>query len=278
MAGRVQPSLAFGFRLRSASAFVQLPLALDIFPAEVVNLTVSDVTGDPYDYITCPTVPDTSTFDDARHVLDTYHLWDSMPVAATDYLRHATQAMENPRDFGDQRVHTFLLVRSAEICDAAAEQAVRLGFAPLILTYEMEGDSTELGRTFGEQLSSLNEERGARELPSAIIAGGETTVTLNGQLGQGGPNQEFALSAALGLSGDNMVVLAIDTDGTDGPTGLAGAIADTSTLRRSADAHLDVIRALEQHDTSPLLKEINDAILTGHTGTNVNDLKLGLRG
>ncbi|MBN1856884.1 MAG: DUF4147 domain-containing protein [Dehalococcoidia bacterium] len=253
-------------------------LALDVFPAEIVNLTVSDVTGDPYDYITCPTVPDTSTFDDARQVLDAYHLWDSMPAAAANYLQSATPAMENPRDFGDQRVHTFLLVRSGEICDAAAEQAARLGFAARILTHEMEGDSTELGRRFGEQLSYTHHNEDETNLPAAIIAGGETTVTLNGEQGQGGPNQEFALSAALALSGDDMVVLAIDTDGTDGPTGLAGAMTDTSTIRYSKEANLDIMHALEHHNVSPLLTRVKDAVVTGHTGTNVNDLKLGLRG
>ncbi len=94
-------------------------LALAIFPAEIINLTVSDVTGDPYDYITCPTVPDTSTFADARRVLDRYHLWERFPASAATYLRNATAASENPKDFGAQPVHTFLLVKSGTVCEAA---------------------------------------------------------------------------------------------------------------------------------------------------------------
>ncbi len=247
-------------------------LALAIFPAEIINLTVSDVTGDPYDYITCPTVPDTSTFDDARRVLDRYRLWERFPPPAAAYLRDATYECENPKGFGDHRVHTFLLVKSSTVCEAAAEKAQELGFAPSILTTEMEGDSIEEGLAFAQKLNS-HEGKG----PIAIIAGGETTVTLESEGGEGGPNQEFALSAARVLSIDEQVVLSLDTDGTDGPTPLAGALTDRSTIARARESGADVDLALQRHDVSPLLRALNDALITGHTGTNVNDLKLGLR-
>lgn len=247
-------------------------LALAIFPAEIVNLTVSDVTGDPYDYITCPTVPDTSTFEDALRVLDKYRLWERFPTAAANYLRNATDEMENPKDFGANRVHTFLLVRSSAVCEAAAEKARDLGFAPYILTTEMEGDSNKAGIAFAQQLSGHEDTR-----PTALIAGGETTVTLESEGGEGGPNQEFALSAACALSTDDEVVLSLDTDGTDGPTTLGGAITDRSTITRARASGLDVDDALKRHDVSPLLRALGDALITGHTGTNVNDLKLGLR-
>jgi len=246
-------------------------LALAIFPAEIINLTVSDVTGDPYDYITCPTVPDTSTFEDARRVLTRYRLWERMPASVVRHLREATPEMENPRDFGMHPVHTFLLVRSGEVCDAAAEAARRLGFEAHVLTCEMEGDSIEEGRAFGARLAALPVG------PVALIAGGETTVTLDTPGGEGGPNQEFALSAALTLAGPDQVVLSLDTDGTDGPTSLAGGLADISTRERANSEGLDISDALRRHDVSPVLRQLQDAIVTGHTGTNVNDLKLGLR-
>jgi len=247
-------------------------LALAIFPAEIVNLTVSDVTGDPYDYITCPTVPDTSTFEDARRVLTRYRLWERMPASVVRYLRQATPDLENPKDFGEHRAHTFLLLKSGEVCSAAAEAAARLGFTPHVLTCEMEGDSTEEGRAFEARLAAMPAG------PAALIAGGETTVTLDAPGGEGGPNQEFALSAALGIARPDEVVLSLDTDGTDGPTALAGGLVDESTLRQSADLGLDPRDALRRHDVSPLLRRVKDAVVTGHTGTNVNDLKLGLRG
>jgi len=248
-------------------------LALALFPAEIINLTVSDVTGDPYDYITCPTVPDTSTFADARRVLDRYHLWDRFPASAARYLRTATPALENPRDFGEQPVHTFLLVKSGAVCDAAAEKARELGFTPHILTTEMEGDSAVEGLAFASQLATHE-----REAPVALIAGGETTVTIDGEGGEGGPNQEFALSAARALSSPRQVVLSLDTDGTDGPTALAGGLTDYSTTERARGLGIELERALSGHNVSPVLRKLDDAVITGHTGTNVNDLKLGLCG
>ena len=248
-------------------------LALAAFPAEVINLTVSDVTGDPYDYITCPTVPDTSTFADALKALERYNLWDKIPSSAVRYLRTATRECENPRDFGHNRVHTFLLVKSSEVCEAAACKAARLGFETEILTCEMEGDSGELGKEFGHMLGTR---KGSNSL--ALIAGGETTVRLGDGHGEGGPNQEFACAAALALSNDDQVVLSLDTDGTDGPTELAGALVDTSTASHATGAGIDISLALARHDVSPLLRQLGDALVTDHTGTNVNDLKVGLRG
>mgnify|MGYP001240362695 CR=1 FL=1 len=247
-------------------------LAQAIFPAAIINLTVSDVTGDPFDYITCPTVPDTSTFADARQVLDRYHLWKRMPASAVDYLRRATSEQENPRDFGTQPVHTFLLVKSGAICEAAAEKAQQLGFSTFILSTEMEGDSTIEGLAFGSRLASHVD-----HMPTALVAGGETTVTLKGESGQGGPNQEFALSAARALTGEDMVVLSLDTDGTDGQTLLAGGLTDSATVEHARSIGIDIERALLRHDVSPVLRALGDAVITGHTGTNVNDLKLGLR-
>ena len=101
-------------------------------------------------------------------------------------------------------------------------------------------------------------------------------MTLASAGGTGGPNQEFALSAALSLAANGMVILSLDTDGTDGPTGIAGALTDASTVVRARSAGLDIADALSRHDVSPLLQTLNDAVITGHTGTNVNDLKIGL--
>ena len=249
-------------------------LASAIVPATVINLTVSDVTGDPYDYITGPTVPDTSTFDDARAVLDKYSLWERMPLAAAKHLRDATPEMENPQKVPEDAIRTFLLVPSDMVCTAAAEKAHALGFSPRILTCAMEGDSHAKGQEFGAALSCIQQENASEAL--ALVAGGETTVSIGARMGEGGPNQEFGLAAALELSGLEQVVLSLDTDGTDGPTGLAGALVDQTTPDRASKGGLNANDALHEHDVSPLLTLAGDAIITGHTGTNVNDLKLGL--
>ena len=249
-------------------------LASALLPAEIVNLTVSDVTGDPYDYITCPTVPDTSTFEDARKVLDKYSLWETVPSNAASYLRAATPDQENPKSFPDGAIHNFLLVPSDMVCTAAAEKALILGLTPLILTCEMEGDSQREGYIFAETLNTHRREH--PDSPIALIAGGETTVSLHQRGGTGGPNQEFGLAAALALNEPGIVVLSLDTDGTDGPTDLAGALVDSTTVARAAERGFDVVYALETHNVSPLLLASDDAVVTGHTGTNVNDLKLGV--
>jgi len=249
-------------------------LALSIFPAEIINLTVSDVTEDPLDYITGPTVPDTSTFEDAILVLKKYDLLWRVPKSALDYLQRATPEMENPKDFGNMPVHTFVLVKSRTICKAASNRAQELGFASMILTLTLEGESREAGIAFARLGAEIQRCSKPLTPPCVVVAGGETTVTIHGQCGEGGPNQEFALSAALQLDNEGVVIAAIDSDGTDGPTDIAGGIVDASTAERAKEKDIDISGHLSHHNASPVLRELNDAVITGHTGTNVNDLKM----
>jgi len=252
-------------------------LALAIFPAELVNLTVSDVTGDPLDYITDPTVPDSSTFADAIQVLENYRLLHRLPDPAREYLLKATPEMENPKDFSGRPVHNFILVRSGVPCDAASAKAAELGFVPLILTSTLEGESREVSSVFTAIAREVRACGRPLPAPCAIIASGEVTVTLRGEHERGGPNQEFALAAALQLDGwDGIVIAAVDTDGTDGPTGFAGGLVDSSTLITAERKELDLAYSLRTHAAADALSALGDAIVTGQTGTNVNDLYLML--
>jgi glycerate 2-kinase len=255
-------------------------LARAIFPAEVINLTVSDVIGDPLDYITDPTVPDTSTFADAISVLKRYTLWDAAPASVRNYLSTATPDKENPRHFANMPLYTFLLIKSDVVCEAAEKAAPRYGFKPLVLTSTLEGESREAGTFFAAVAREIQNYGRPLQAPCAIICGGETTVTIpesQKQKGEGGPNQEFVLSAALGMANSHRVlVAAIDTDGTDGPTELAGGITDFATLEIAREKGLDIFECLRQHNVSPLIRALGDAVMTGHTGTNVNDLKIML--
>ena len=250
-------------------------LAKAILPAQIINLTVSDVINDPLDYITDPTVPDSSTFEDARAVLDHYAIWDQMPASASDYLRQGNEHDETPKSFGDAQIFTHLVVDTTVACQAAALKTQELGFSTLILTTMLKGEARECGYLFsaiGREIEQFN-----RPLtkPCAIIAGGENTVTIQGKYGMGGPNQEFALAAALDLEGyDNILIASIDSDGTDGPTDVAGGMVDGSTLPLARVKNLDIIEALHNHNTYPVLQELGDEIITGHTGTNINDLKM----
>ena len=250
-------------------------LAKRIMPATLINLTVSDVIGDPLDYITGPTVPDTSTFDDARKVLDTFDLWEKFPEAAVEYLRSGGPEQETPKDFSGMPLHSFIIVDSAAACVGAAARAGALGFNSMLLTTMLKGEAREAGAFFaavGQEIEQFNRPISP---PCAIIAGGENTVTIHGEYGAGGPSQEFALGASLDIAGSERILVAsLDSDGTDGPTELAGGMVDGHTLQQAAGLGLDIMKGLQRHDVLPILQSLGDSIITGPTGTNVNDIKL----
>jgi len=251
-------------------------LAKNINPqAQIINLTVSDVIGDPLDYITCPTVSDTSTFDDARAVLTKYELWEKLPASVKNYLENATSEMETPKNLSDHQLHNFIIVAGDAACIAAEKKAKEMGFNTMILSTMFEGESKELGRAFTAIAKEIILNKRPISSPCVVIGGGETTITLTGKYGLGGPNQEFALSSALHFDGmENAVIVGFDTDGTDGPTKIAGAIADSSSLKRAKKLDISLREELNWHNTVEVFEKMGDAIITGSTGTNVNDLKL----
>jgi hydroxypyruvate reductase/glycerate 2-kinase len=253
-------------------------LAAAIDPqAQLVTLTVSDVIGDPLDVITDPTVPDSSTLDDARGTLTKYELWDRVPISVASFLRRAGPNEETAKeaDFLGRNRFDHILVSADAACIAAAEAAEAAGFETMILSTMLEGESSELGRTFAAIAKEIVQKQRPLRPPCAFIAGGETTVRLDDKFGQGGPNQEFALAAAAEIAGlDQVVIAAIDSDGTDGPTEMAGGLVDGHTLKRAQDAGIDLHTCLKQHDATQALVRLGEAVETGATGTNVNDLKL----
>jgi glycerate 2-kinase len=245
----------------------------------VINLTVSDVIGDALDYITDPSVADRSSFADACAVLDKYALWNVLPESVTAHLRSAPPELETVKDqaLAHLHRHDIVLVKTDAACAGAADAARQSGFTPVVLSTLFEGESSALGRNLAAIARQIVLDGHPVAPPCVLIGGGETTVTFNGNAGSGGPNQEFAVSAALELAGTSGVVaLGVDTDGTDGPTHYAGGIADGSTVRTALSAGIDLHAALMKHDVTPALESISHAIRTGATGTNVNDLKLVL--
>jgi glycerate 2-kinase len=253
-------------------------LAKAIHPqAHLINLTVSDVIGDPLDYITCPTVPDTSSFDDARRTLTKYELWEKVPASVSRYLKEGSPSQETPKDLSDHRIDNFIIVAGTAACEGAAERARELNFQTMIFSTMFEGESRELGGTFAAVAKEILLNQRPLKPPCVIIGGGETTVKITGEAGQGGPNQEFSLGAALWIDQiGEVVIIGQDSDGTDGPTDIAGGIVDNCTLDRARKLGIDIYAALNRHDVTPALLKLEDAILTGATGTNVNDLKLML--
>ena len=253
-------------------------LAKAVHPkAHLINLTVSDVIGDPLDYITCPTVPDTSSFEDARRTLDKYELWDKVPASVAAHIKTGDPTLETPKekDFAGHLLDTFIIVEGTAACEGAAEKAREMGFETMILSTMLEGESREVGGMFAAIGKEIIMNKRPLKAPCVIIGGGETTVKIIGKAGRGGPNQEFSLGAALGLDrGGEIAVIGLDSDGSDGPTEFAGGIGDNFTLGRARELGIDLFSVLNRHDATSALTKLGDAILTGATGTNVNDLKL----
>jgi glycerate 2-kinase len=247
-------------------------LAQAILPAELINLTVSDVVGDPLDYITGPTVADTCHVQDAIEVLADYNLWDKVAPCVREHLSKGSLA-ETPKALDEHLVHTFLLIPSASACNAATARAEDLGFTPLVLTTSLEGESRDAGMFLGAIAREIVDTGRPIEPPCAVIASGEATVTLLDAEGSGGPSQELAVGASLKLKGMPQVVLAsTDTDGFDGPTAYAGALVDGSTCVRAEELGYNPFRQLRSHDTTPMLEKVGDILRTGPTGTNIADL------
>ena len=245
--------------------------------APLINLTVSDVIGDALDCITDPTVPDTSTLEDARATLDKYGLWSRVPGSVAAYLRKACEDQETPKpeDFADRATQSLVVLPADCACVGAAQRAETLGYDTIILSTTLKGESAEVGHAFAAIAEDVCHSGRPARPPCVVIGGGETTVRIDGPAGEGGPNQEFALSAAIRIDGLNDVaVLGIDSDGTDGPTDLAGGLVDGSVAGEARRMGLDLPGYLRAHDAGTALRQLSAAVVTGTTGTNVNDMKI----
>jgi glycerate 2-kinase len=244
-------------------------------PAPVLTLALSDVIGDPLDVIASgPTAPDPATYADALAVLERRGVLDRAPRSIVERLRGgaggAISETPKPGDPVFERVTNLVVGNNALVVEAAAAEAQRLGFRPHVLTRALQGEAREVARDLVAR---------ARALPpaSALIAGGETTVTVRGP-GRGGRCQEFALASALALEADeSLVVLAAGTDGTDGPTDAAGGLVDATTVAKGTAAGADGARALADNDAHAFLGAAGACVVSGPTNTNLLDLYLILR-
>lgn len=250
-------------------------LAREIHPAQIVNLTVSDVVGDPLDCITDLTVPDTSTVEDALGVLHRYDLWNKIPESVRSYLRSSDPDLETPKELPEVSIHTFVLATNEDMCAAAKKAAEQMGYRAEILSSMMEGEAREMGIVLASIARHAEEFGRPLKPPCALISGGETTVTLPRKHGRGGRNQELILTLALKTEASRRIsAAAIASDGTDGPTDIAGGIVDGETLARAEREGLDIRGELANHNSSAVLTRLGDAIITGPTGTNVMDLHI----
>lgn len=249
-------------------------LARALAPATTVGIVFSDVTSDdPSVVASGPISPDSTTYDDALAVLSEYGV--DAPESVTRHLDRgvAGEVAETPR-LGDPAfdgVSLYTLADNATAVAAAREVCAAQGFDPMVLSSSIRGDSQAAATGHVAVAEEIRRRGNPVEPPAAILSGGETTVTVGGQNagGTGGPNQEFALRAAVALP-DRTVCCAVDTDGVDGPTDAAGAIVDPDSVADRQRAR-DVLAA---HDAYGYLDECAALVRTGATGTNVNDLRV----
>ena len=239
--------------------------ALACVPAKVFSVVLSDIVGDPLDMIASgPACPDSSTCEDARRIVDKYKIRLSSEAAGL-------MDIETPKSLDN--VETMITGSVRELCKAAAESCRKLGYETEILTDSLCCEARDAGKYLAEIAERYS--KTGRKL--AFVAGGETVVHLTGN-GKGGRNQELALSAALEISRleRSVAVFSVGSDGTDGPTDAAGGYVDTDTLVELEDKNIDIHKALANNDSYNALKTVGGLIVTGPTGTNVNDVAVVL--
>jgi len=256
-------------------------LARAVYPASLVFLILSDVVGDNLDVIASgPTVPDSSTFSECREILKKYNIIDRLPETVVRQIDAGTsgEIPETPKT-GDPAFETtrnLIVASNFEAITAAKVKAEHLGYHTVILSSMIEGETKHVAHVHGAIGREIIRSGNPVPAPACILSGGETTVTITGK-GLGGRCQEFALAAAMDISGsDNIVILSGGTDGTDGPTDAAGAVADSYTITRAADMGLDPRHYLSDNDSYHFFENLGDLFKTGPTNTNVMDLRIVL--
>ncbi|MGB5932158.1 MAG: glycerate kinase [Anaerolineae bacterium] len=247
--------------------------------ASLITLILSDVVGDPLDMIASgPTVPDSTTYAEAWQVLERYELIEEVPPTILRHLElgKAGQVEETPKkgDAAFQRAYNLIIGNNRQAALAAVERAQELGFNALLLTTYLEGEAREVAKVLAALAKEVARYSEPVARPACLVLGGETTVTVKGE-GKGGRNQEMALASALAIEGmEDVLILCAATDGSDGPTDAAGAIAEGDTVARARQLGLDAQAYLANNDSYHLFQALSDLIITGPTNTNVNDLAM----
>ncbi|MCP5114062.1 MAG: glycerate kinase, partial [bacterium] len=253
------------------------------WPATVVSLLLSDVIGDDLDVIgSGPTAPDSSSFASAKALLEKYQILHQTPAAVRHRIEQgiAGEIPETPAPGSREFTRTQNLVVGSNLLavNACVEKAKQLGFRTSVLSTFIEGETKDVARMHAAIAKEIRASGRPVKPPACLISGGETTVTLRGD-GLGGRNQEFVLAAAADLDGlERVVALSGGTDGTDGPTDAAGAIADGRTIARAAKHNLKAGQYLANNDSYHFFDHLGDLLKTGPTNTNVMDVRILLVG
>jgi glycerate-2-kinase len=246
-------------------------------PATLISLILSDVVGDPLDTISSgPTAPDQTTYRDVADIFEKYKLSEKISGSIKKILEMGLDGKipETPKsdDSAFDNVNNVVLGNNRLACLAAKRKLTELGFNTLFLTSHIEGEAKDIGIFLGAIAKEIFSSGNPITRPAAVIVGGETTVTVKGK-GLGGRNQEVVLSAASKIvKMEGVAIASIGTDGIDGPTDAAGAIVDGKSLLRAQKSGLNNKKMLNDNDSYNFFSKIGDLIITGPTGSNVNDI------
>lgn len=251
-------------------------LAQATAPARMLGVVFSDVVGNPLNVIASgPTAPDDSTYQEAHTVLERYDVVvpESVEAALSRGIRGERPETPTIDATAFTTVTNHIIADANTALTAAERRAKDLGYETTILSSRIRGEAREAAKTHIAIAEEIRDTGRPLSAPAAYLSGGETTVTVRGD-GMGGPNQEFALSAAIELAADGIVISSVDTDGYDGGTDAAGAIVDETTVEmKDRQVALD---ALANNDAARYLGNQDALVYTGATGTNVNDLRIVL--
>jgi len=240
----------------------------------VISLIISDIIGDPIDFIASgPTHPDSTTFEDSKRILDKYNLWEKIPSSVSEIISDGIKNRidETPKkdNIVFKNVNNFIVANNEIACKAAEKKAQNLGYDTMLLTTCLDGEAKD--KSIFLVSKALNYKKPGKNI--IFISGGETTVTIHGE-GKGGRNQEMVLAAVKKMDKNDVVFASFATDGIDGMSDAAGAIADACSYARAKKIDLDPDVFLEDNNSYEFFKNLDDLFFTGPTGTNVMDLQL----
>ena len=248
--------------------------------AELINIIVGDGVGAkpvvdytlPCEFYGTPVAADRTTLEDAKNCIKNYNLEDKIPVSIMEFLYKAGNAQETPKYF-DEKVTHFVLNNVPDSCEAAMEAAKEMGVSAMVLTTFIEGESREAGNFFAALAREIQNNGRPIKAPCFVFCSGETTTKVpDGSKGIGGPSHELATGFALaGRYAKGAAAASVDTEGTDGTTRYAGAVADSETFARMEAEGMNIYEVLREHDCGSAMERLGDSILTGNTGTNLCD-------
>jgi len=260
--------------IRKHISFVKGGQLVDFVKCQIISLIISDIVNDPIEFIASgPTYPDSTTFLDAKNILKKYKLWKKIPLSVRNLIDDgiSKKISETPKKDNPifNRVTNFIIANNEIACRAAEEKAKKLNYKTMLLTTSLEGEAKDIGKFLVEKAINYTTEK--KKL--LFIAGGETTVTIKGD-GKGGRNQEMVLGSVYELSNKDVVFSSFATDGIDGISKAAGAIADGYTFSKAQRRNIDYKNYLINNNSYEYFNKLNDLLITGPTGNNVMDIQI----